>query len=122
MRISSLPKGVSLAMALLLSAVAFASDKGYVQVSTTVVVNGKQLAAGGYAVQWEGTGPDVQVSFLKGKKVVATAPAHVIDLNSSAANDMAVVKKNEDGSSTLAEIRFGGKKKALSLDGATPQS
>jgi hypothetical protein len=43
-------------------------------------------------------------------------------LSTSAANDSAVIKKNEDGSSSLAQIRFGGKKQALDLEGAMPQS
>lgn len=109
-------------MALFLTAGAFASNKGSLQVNTPVTVNGKHLAPGVYAVMWDGSGPEVQVSFLKGKNVVATAAAHVIDLDNSPAADMAVVKKNEDGSNVLAEIRFGRKKKALALDGAMPQS
>jgi hypothetical protein len=117
MKISNLPKGLALVVALLLSTGAFASNKGSLQVRTAVMVNGKQLAAGDYAVKWEGNGSEVQVTFMKGKNVVATAPAHLVDLNSSPNGDSAVIKKNDDGSSSLAQIRFGGKKKALALDG-----
>ncbi|MGH9511214.1 MAG: hypothetical protein ACRD2U_03660 [Terriglobales bacterium] len=123
MKISNIPRAFAIAIALLLTASAFASNnKGLVQVSTTVTVNGKLLAAGEYVVMWDGTGPNVQVSFVKGKKVMATAPAHVIDLNSSPAADSVVINRNDDGSNSLAEIRFGGKKKALSLEETTPQS
>ena len=122
MNISRLAKGLGLAAALFLTAGAFASNKGSLQVNTPVTVNGKLLAAGVYSVMWDGSGPDVQVSFLKGKNVVATAAAHVIDLDNPPAADMAVVKKNEQGSNVLAEIRFGRKKKALALDGAMPPS
>jgi hypothetical protein len=122
MRISGLSKGFTMVLVLLLCAAAFASNKGSFQVSTAVLVNGKQLAPGEYSVRWEGSGPEVQVSFLKGKNVIVTAPAHLVDLNASPASDSAVLKKNEDGSSSLDQIRFGGKKKALALDGATPQT
>lgn len=115
-------KTVVLVMALLFSSVAFASNKGSLLVSSQVTVNGKSLAPGEYSVTWDGTGPEVQVTFMKGKKVMATAPAHVIDLSTSAAGDSAVIKKNDDGSSSLAQIRFGGKKQALDLDGMTPQT
>lgn len=116
MKITSVHKGLVLSLALLLAATAFASNKGSMQISTTVMVNGKQLAPGEYSVKWEGNGPNVQVSIMKGKNVVAQAPAHVVTLNSSTADDAAVVQKNNDGSSSLAQIRFGGKKYALTLD------
>jgi hypothetical protein len=122
MKIARLFSRIALTMALFLTVGAFASNKGSVRVNTTVTVNGKQLAPGDYMVQWEGSGADVQVNFLKGKTVVATSAAHLVDLNSSSANDSAVIKKNDDGSSSLAQIRFGGKKKALAFDAAVPSS
>jgi hypothetical protein len=122
MKVSGISKGVTLALALLLGAYAFAANKGSLQISNAVTVNGKQLTAGDYAVKWEGAGPDVQISIMKGKNVVATAPAHLINLNNSAANDAAVLKKNDDGSSSLAQIRFGGKKYALALDEGSTQT
>ncbi|MGH9528367.1 MAG: hypothetical protein ACRD2S_00440 [Terriglobales bacterium] len=122
MKISGNSKYLVLVMALLFSSVAFASNKSSLRVTTQLSVNGKTLAPGDYSVIWDGNGPDVQVNFVKGKKVVATAPAHVIDLNNKPANDSAVVKKNEDGSSSLAQIRFGGKKQALDFDAVAPQS
>jgi hypothetical protein len=122
MKISGVSKGLLLSVALLLGANAFAANKGSLQISNAVMVNGKQLKAGDYAVKWEGAGPDVQVSIMKGKNVVATAPAHLINLNNSVASDAAVIKKNDDGSSSLAQIRFGGKKYALTLDEGSTQT
>lgn len=116
MKITSVYKGLVLSLALLLAATAFGSNKGSLQIGTAVTVNGKQLAPGEYSVKWEGNGPDVQVSIMKGKNVVAQAPAHVVTLNSSTADDAAVLQKNSDGSSSLAQIRFGGKKYVLNLD------
>jgi len=115
MKSSKLSKGLLLGLALLLATSAFAANKGFLQVSDPVTVSGKQLAAGDYTVKWEGNGPSVELNILQGKKVVATTPARLIDLSRSADGNSAVVRKNDDGSRTLAEIRFAGKKYALAL-------
>jgi hypothetical protein len=115
MKSSKLSKGLLLGLALLLATSAFAANKGSLQVSDEVTVSGKQLARGEYTVKWEGNGPNVELNILQGKKVVATTPARLIDLNRSADGDSAVVRKNDDGSRTLAEIRFAGKKYALAV-------
>ena len=115
MKSSKLSKGLLLGLALLLATSAFAANKGSLQVSDAVTVSGKQLARGEYTVKWEGNGPNVELNILQGKKVVATMPARLIDLNRSADGNSAVVRKNDDGSRTLAEIRFAGKKYALAL-------
>ena len=115
MKSTQLSKGLLLGLALLLATSAFAANKGSLQVSDPVTVSGKQLAPGAYTVEWEGNGPNVELNILQGKKVVATMPARLIDLNRSADGDSAVVRKNDDGSRTLAEIRFAGKKYALAL-------
>ena len=78
-------------------------------------VNGAKLKAGDYKLQWDGTGPNVEVSIMQGKTVVAKVPAKVVDLSSPAQNNAAVVKHNNDGTSTLAGARFEGKKFALEL-------
>jgi hypothetical protein len=123
MKISSSRTSFLALAVLFLTLPAFAgTNRGSVQVSKTFVVNGQQLKAGEYSVTWEGSGPDVQVNFLKGKKIVATSPAHLVDLTSSPAADAALIKTNNDGSISLAHVRFGGKKKALAFDGVAPQS
>ncbi len=123
MKISSSRTSFLALAVLFLTLSAFAgTNRGSVQVSQTFVVNGQQLKAGEYSVTWDGSGPDVKVNFLKGKKIVATAPAHLIDLSNSPAGDAALIKTNNDGSPSLAQIRFGGKKKALAFDSVTPRS
>jgi hypothetical protein len=52
---------------------------------------------------------------MKGKKVVATAPARVVDLNQPTRSDSTVVKSNGNGSRALQQIRFAGKKFVLEL-------
>lgn len=114
MQFSNTSKGL-LGLALLLATSAFAANKGSLMVSDPVTVSGKQLSAGEYTVKWEGNGPNVELNFLHGNKVVATTPARLIDLDRSPSGNTAVVKQNGDGSKTLSEIRFAGKKYALAL-------
>ncbi len=117
----SILKSTLMGMALLLGTTAFASNQGSLEIREAVNINGAALPAGSYHVMWEGNGPDVKMSILKGKHVVATMPAHLVNLQNSPSGDSAVVKKNDDGSRSLAQIRFSGKKYALDVDGATGQ-
>jgi hypothetical protein len=116
MKFQSISKSLLLGLALLLATSAFAAaNKGSLQISDSVTVSGKQLSAGDYSVKWEGNGPNVELNILQGKKVVATTPARLIDLSQKPDNDAAVVKSNGDGSKSLTEIHFGGKKYALAI-------
>jgi len=115
MKSSKFYTSLMLGLALLLAASAFASSKGSLQLSEPVNVAGKQLPAGDYNLKWEGNGPNVELSILKGKAVVTKAPARLVDLSQTASSDAAVTKINSDGSRSLAEIRFSGKKQALAI-------
>lgn len=108
-------KSLVLGLAVLLATSAFAANKGSLQVQEPISVNGQQLKPGDYKVQWDGSGPDVELSIMQGKKVVTKVPAHVVDLSKASNADAAVVKNNADGSKSLSEVRFGGKKYALAV-------
>ena len=108
-------KSLFLGLALLLATSAFAANKGTLSVQEPISVNGTQLAPGDYKVQWEGNGPAVELSITQGKKVVAKAPAHMVNLETPAQNDAAVVKNNGDGTKSLSEVRLSGKKFSLAL-------
>ena len=69
-----------LGLALLLASSAFAATKASLQLSNPVMVNGTKLKPGDYKVEWEGTGPNVELSIMQGKNVVAKVPAHVVEL------------------------------------------
>jgi len=103
-------KCLFLGLALLLATSAFAANKGSLQVQEPLTVNGTKLAPGDYKVQWDGTGPSVELSIMQGKKVVAKVPAHLVDLDKPSSLDAAVVKNNGDGTKTLSEVRLSGKK------------
>jgi hypothetical protein len=117
-------KLMTLALALLFSASAFASDshKASLQTFDVVQVSGKQLPAGEYQLKWEGSGPDVQLSILKNNKVVATTPAKVVELEQKTGTDAALVSKTADGTRQLTGVRFGGKKYALAIGEGTAQA
>jgi hypothetical protein len=116
MKFANISKGLLLGLALLLATGAFAVvNKGSMQITDSVTVSGKQLPAGDYSVKWDGNGPNVELNILKGNKVVLTTSAHLIDLSQKPETDAAVVKNNTDGSRSLTEIHFSGKKYALAF-------
>ena len=118
MNFSSSSKIMALTLTILLTASAFAGSethKASMQLFDAVQVNGSQLAAGQYQVQWEGSGPNVELSIVQGKKVLAKTPARLLTLDAKPGNDAVVTNKNTDGSKSVSEIRFAGKKYALAL-------
>lgn len=119
MKFATVSKSVVLGLGLLLTSSAFAGTKTSLELSNPVTVNGTTLKPGDYKVQWEGTGPNVELSIMQGKNVIVKAPAHVIELQTPAAQDAAVTLKNDSGPNTLAGLRFQGKKVALDLGAAS---
>ena len=108
-------KGVLLGLALLLAVNGFASSKGSVSLYDRVVVGSQTLQPGDYSVKWDGNGPNIQLNIMKGNKVVATAPARLVDVNQPFSDGAAVTTPNADGSRSLTEIRLAGKKLAIEL-------
>lgn len=119
MKLHQAAKSVVLALAVLVATSAFAgnSNKGSLHLSEAAQVNGQAVPAGDYQLRWEGSGSNVEVSFMQGKKVVTKAPAKMIDLASTSNNDVAVVDK-ASATPAITEVRFAGKKQALSLGGS----
>jgi hypothetical protein len=120
MKLNHLAKTVVLGLAVLLASSAFASNKGSLQVREAFEVNGQQLAPGQYELRWDGTGTNVEVSFMQGKKEVAKASAKVVALDTASDYDSAVVD-HSNGKARVSEVRFAGKKYALAL-GATEKA
>ena len=115
MKFATVSKTLVLGLALMLASSAFAANKASLQLSRPVTVNGTTLKPGDYKVQWEGDGPNVELSIVQGKNVIVKAPAHVVQLETPAANDAAVTRANDNGPNSLAGIRFEGKKLSLEL-------
>ncbi len=120
MKLNHLAKTVVLGLAVLLASSAFASNKGSLQVRELVEINGQQLAPGEYQVRWDGTGSNVEVSFMQGKKEVAKTSAKVVTLDKASDYDATVVD-HASGKATVSEVRFAGKKYALAI-GATEKA
>ncbi|MGD0443969.1 MAG: hypothetical protein ABSA39_08535 [Edaphobacter sp.] len=71
---------VSVVMVALFSAPAFAAKNSQtVDVPSTLRAGSTMLVPGNYNVTWTGSGPDVQVTFAQGKKVVVILPAKLIE-------------------------------------------
>jgi len=119
MKFATVSKTLVMGLALLLASSAFAATKASLELKHPTTVNGTQLKPGEYKLQWDGTGPNVEVSFVQGKNVVTKVPAKLVELSMPAQNTAAVVLKNDDGSNTLSAVRFEGKKYSLELGAAS---
>ena len=119
MQLSKISRSALPSLALLLATSAFAANKtskGSFEISEPLTVSGHELKPGQYKVTWEGTGGDVQAMILSQGKLVATVPAHLTDLNQPERNDAVEARKNDDGTQSLTQVDFAGKKYALSFD------
>ena len=119
MKFATVSKSLVLGLALTLASTAFAASKANLTLNNPTSVNGTTLKPGDYKLEWDGSGPNVEVSILQGKKVVTKVPAKLVDLDKASSNDSAILKQNGDGSTTLAGVRFQGKKYALYLGEAS---
>ncbi len=75
-------KYVAIVTLLLLAPVALLAapkDSASVMFTQTVTINGVQVPPGDYHVQWQGTGSAVEASILKGKQVLVSAPATLVN-------------------------------------------
>ena len=114
MRFARLTRVLVPVLVLALTASAFAaSGSATVKLFGAVQVNGKSLAAGDYKVQWDSRSPEAEVTFLQGKKAMATAHAKLVERAQAARENAVVTRANSDGSETIIEIRFEGKKSVL---------
>ena len=109
-----------LGAAMLVSATAFAGEKETVETQKAMTVNGSPLPAGKYTVTWEGSGPSVELKFLKGKNVVATTPAQVVNQKTAVVGG--IVTRSDNANIVLTQIRPEGKKYVLSIGGAPVQT
>jgi hypothetical protein len=78
-----------------------------------VQIGGTTLKPGTYKVEWQGTGPAVQVSFQQNGKTVVTLPGTLKTNDDQVAQDAVVTEATGTGTATLKEIDFGHQKEAL---------
>jgi hypothetical protein len=105
-----------LSMIALMSAVgALARDKSQhsVEISASVQVGGTQLKPGKYKLEWQGTGPEVQVNFVRDGKTIATAPGTLKTNDPHVTQDDIVTETTSANTTTLTEIDFSHNKESL---------
>jgi hypothetical protein len=115
MKFATVSKSLVLGLALMLASSAFAASKANLTLNNPTSINGTQLKAGDYKLEWDGSGPNVEVSIVQGKKVLTKVPAKIVDLSKAPSSNAALLKQNSDGSTTLSGARFEGKKFQLEL-------
>jgi hypothetical protein len=98
------------------SAYAARNNAHSVEISDAVQIGGTKLKPGNYKVEWQGTGPAVQVSFQQSGKTVATVPGTLKTNDDQVTNDAIVTEATGSGTSTLKEIDFRHLKQALVFD------
>ncbi len=103
------------ALALLAPLSVFARDKNQhnVDIADVVQVGGKQLKPGNYKVKWQGTGPAVQISFVRSGKTVVTVPGTLKTNDSQVFQDDIVTDSTSAHTQRLREIDFQHQKEAL---------
>jgi hypothetical protein len=87
-----------------------------VEISDVVQIGSTQLKPGNYKVEWQGTGPAVQVSFQQNGKTMVTVPGTLKTNDDQVIQDAIVTEATSAGTSTLKEIDFGHQKLALVFD------
>jgi hypothetical protein len=103
------------ALTLLFPLITLARDKDEhsVDISDVVQVGSVQLKPGNYKVEWQGTGPAVQVSFQQNGKTVVTVPGTLKTNDDQVTQDGIVTEATSANTRVLEEIDFGHQKEAL---------
>lgn len=102
----------------LLSLTAWAADGGKAKITLNepATVGTTKLAAGEYKMTWQGTGPNVEVTFSQGKKTLVTVPAQVVQERSG--YNSPVVRFNNQ-TDTLLGVALPKLSFSFTSDGAT---
>jgi hypothetical protein len=102
-------------LTLLSSMSALARDKNQhsVEIPYSVQVAGAQLKPGDYKVEWQGTGPKIQVNFVHDGKVVASVPGTLKTNDAEVVQDDIVTGTTSANIQTLKEIDLGRNKESV---------
>jgi len=110
MKFSKTYAGLLLGTILLLGTTASASNKTTLNLEDAVSIHGTNLPKGQYKVTWEGTGPDIELSFIQSHKTVATTRARLVDLDHPEKDAGYGTRITENGTMSLSTIYFVGRK------------
>ena len=99
---------------LLFAVGAFAQERGTLTLTDKINLQGTELKAGKYDVDWEGSGPTVQVNIRRGRSIV-TVPATLVTKQSANVTGGYGARKESDGTRSLFAIYPAGKKYELEI-------
>ena len=100
---------------LLFAVGAFAQDRGTINLTDKINIQGTELKPGKYDLEWQGSGSTVQVSIRKGKETVLTVPATLVTKAKANAGGGYGSRTEADGSHSLIAIYPAGKKIELEI-------
>jgi hypothetical protein len=95
------------------SAYAAPDNARSVEIFDVVQIGTAELKPGKYKVEWQGSGPAVEVSFVRNWKTVVTVPGTLKTNDDQVTRDAIVTEATGTGTSTLKEIDFRHLKQAL---------
>ena len=98
------------------SAYAARGNARSVEIFDVVQIGTTELKPGNYKVEWQGTGPVVEVSFRRDGKTVATVAGTLKTNDDQVTQDAIQTEATGTGTSMLKEIDFGHQKEALVFD------
>jgi len=106
------------AIVFLTPALAFAGPKNStnLELDQAIKVADTQLAPGQYKVIWQGSGPEITVSFTEGKKTLATVPAKLV----ASTNSQKTIETDIAPDTTTVLRAIDLKHSTIQFDNATP--
>ncbi len=89
-------------LTLMVSVAMAAGNKTSIRIDEPTMVGSVILQPGDYTVEWNGLGPDVQVSFLQGRQTITTVPGTLVAGQNP--YNAVVTDAQESGTRLLVEI------------------
>jgi hypothetical protein len=82
-------------------------------IPSAVVVGNQHLKPGHYKVEWQAPGPQVEVSFVRNGKTVASVPGTLKTNDMQVTQSDIVTRETASHRNVLTEIDFGHQKEAI---------
>jgi hypothetical protein len=106
----------ALAIFVAVSTASKAKDSRSILVHYDATVAGSHLTSGQYDVEVQAHNPSATVSFSRGRKVVATAEAKVVDRGTKYSANQIVYGEGANGAHSIQEIRFKGSSEVIAFE------
>ena len=96
----------AVAALLVVMAQAAETNQGTITLSAVSQLGSQQIKPGEYTVVWEGSGPSVPVKIMRGKKVVATGTANLVQQKTPSGKDEVHLTVQDNGVRKVEEMDF----------------